>query len=72
MSVAVVPDRTIQQIQHEFSEACARAGHVQYKITVDQEDLANLNKLIKSLNLEAAALQGKQAAKEAASDEAKN
>ncbi len=53
---APAPQRTFEQIQNEFSIKCTKAGHLQYQITAFQADLAELNKQMRDLNLEAAAL----------------
>lgn len=53
-------ERTLEQIQNEFGQLCARAGHVQYQISVLEKDLGILNSSIRDLNLEAAAVKGKE------------
>ncbi len=49
---APVP-REIEEINKTYTELCARAGQLQYKITVDEEQLAQLNSAIRNVNLEA-------------------
>ena len=61
--------RTIPEIQQEFSQACAKAGHLQYQIYVFGEDLKLVNEAIKTLNFEAAAVSQDEAKK---AEEAKN
>lgn len=45
--------RTIQEIQQEYQNLCARAGHLQYTIKCTAEDLHQVNEQLKDLNLEA-------------------
>ncbi len=49
-------ERTLQVIHQEYSALCAKAGHLQYNISVFKDDLALINQQMKDLNLEAAAL----------------
>lgn len=53
-------DRTIPEIQAEYSQLCARAGQLQYQIYCLQKDLDLANGTLKDLNFEAAAIQAKQ------------
>lgn len=54
-------ERTVDEIQHEYTQTCARAGHLQYQIASLESDLALVNLRLKELNIEA----GTQAAKDA-------
>lgn len=49
--------RSMDEIQKVYAELCARAGSLQYKITIEQRDLEQLNKALESINNEAAARQ---------------
>jgi len=42
--------KTKQEIQNKYFRLCAQAGELQYKITVFEEELAQLNSDIKKLN----------------------
>lgn len=53
-------ERTIQDIQQEFSALCARAGHLQYQVYTFNKDLDLINSQIRDLNFEAAAMKAKQ------------
>jgi septal ring factor EnvC (AmiA/AmiB activator) len=56
------PDRTIKDIQDEFSSLCTRSGHLEYQVFTFKKDIDLLNTRMRELNFEAAALQGKQQA----------
>lgn len=60
------PERTLGQIQAEFTKVCAQAGQAQYQIQILQGDLNNYNKLIRELNIEASQLKSKLDAEAAA------
>lgn len=49
--------RTFEQIQQEFTNVCARAGHLEYQIFTFKKDLEILNNQMRELNLAAAAVQ---------------
>jgi len=49
-------ERTMEVITKEYGDLCAKAGHIQYQISVLTSDLEALNLKLKDLNLEAAAL----------------
>jgi hypothetical protein len=49
-------ERTMDVITKEYSDVCAKAGHINYQIGVLSADLSALNAKLKELNLEAAAL----------------
>jgi hypothetical protein len=49
-------ERTLEVITKEYSDLCAKAGHIQYQVGVLSTELATLNDKLKELNLEAAAL----------------
>lgn len=62
--------RSLQEIQAEYQQVCARAGHLQYQIDIGKEELSGLNLRLKDLNNEAAALaKAEEAAKK---EESKN
>lgn len=46
----------MEVITKEYGDLCAKAGHIQYQISVLTSDLEALNLKLKDLNLEAAAL----------------
>lgn len=45
--------RELPEIQAEFQQACAKAGHLQYQIEVFKKDLDSLNDRLLELNKEA-------------------
>lgn len=45
--------REINEIQAEFQQVCAQAGHLQYQVLVHTKDLAALNDRLLALNKEA-------------------
>lgn len=47
--------RPVSEIQQEFVNLASRAGQLQYQIATFQSDLAELNKVLRDLNLEGAA-----------------
>ena len=47
--------RQIEEIGKSYQEACNQAGQTQYQIYVHKQELERLNKVILSLNQEAAA-----------------
>jgi len=61
--------RTLEEIRNEYSQLCARTGHLQYQIAVYEKDLSTLNEQLSSLNFEAAALQPPPVAPEAPKEE---
>lgn len=56
-----VNKRTLDEVRQEYSNLCAKAGHVQYQIAVLGDDLKLINDQIKELNLEAAKIQATEA-----------
>lgn len=48
--------RTLPEIQQEYQNLCLKAGHLQYQVSVFSGDLDMVNKELRSLNFEAAAL----------------
>lgn len=66
--------RDIKAIEQEFSNLCAKAGHLQYQVAVLSEDLNLVNEEIKKLNFEAAKVHAatKEAEAEKAKEEAKS
>lgn len=55
--------RSIPEIQAEYQNLALRAGHIQYQIVTMQGDLELLNKSLRDLNLEAAAVKAEEDAK---------
>lgn len=47
--------RKVEEIHAEYSNLCAKAGHLQYQISVLSKDLKTLNDQLETLNFEAAA-----------------
>lgn len=45
-------DRTPQEIQQEYSNACLKAGNLQYELICKQNDLKLLNDRLRDLNFE--------------------
>lgn len=64
--------RSVQEIQGEYQNLCAKAGHIQYSIKCFQDDLALVNNSLKELNLEAAASSRADAEKAKESKSAEN
>lgn len=62
------PDRTMQEIQNEYTSVCNKVGHINYQISTSKRDLELLYSALRDLNFEAAALQAKQ--KQKADEEA--
>lgn len=59
--------RSSAEIQNEYQNLCARAGHIQYTIDVMQKDLERMNAALRDLNNEHAQVkQAEAAAAEAA------
>jgi hypothetical protein len=48
-------NRSLADIHAEYSNVCAKAGHVQYGLYIAQKDLELLNQQLKDLNFEAVA-----------------
>lgn len=53
-------ERTIEEIQKEYSLVCAEAGQAQYQLFIIQKDLEIKNDRLRKLNLEAAAVSAKK------------
>jgi septal ring factor EnvC (AmiA/AmiB activator) len=58
--------RTVQEIQNEYSNLCAKAGHLQYQIATLGKDLDLLNAQLRDLNFEAASAKNNEEAVKAA------
>ncbi len=60
--------RSVAEIQKEYSELCVKAGHLAYSIRALSKDLASIQEVQESLNLEGAEAQRREAeeAKQAA------
>lgn len=58
----------MQDIQQEYQNICARSGQTQYQISALKSDLDLLNKSLRDLNLEAAAIQKADAEAKAAAE----
>lgn len=48
--------RTVDDIRNEYSQLCAKAGHVNYQIFQLSSDLKLINEQLRDLNLEATKL----------------
>lgn len=55
--------RTIETIHKEYSELCAKAGHLNYQIYTLSKDLELVNQQLRDLNLEASALSAAESVK---------
>lgn len=53
-------ERTIEEIQKEYSLVCAEAGQAQYQLFILKQDLEIKNDRLRKLNLEAAAVSAKK------------
>lgn len=53
--------RTVEMVHQEYTQLCAKAGHINYQISVLKTDLDLVNSQLKDLNLEAASLSAKKA-----------
>ncbi len=60
--------RSVADVQREYSELCVKAGHLAYSIRALSKDLASIQEVQESLNLEGAEAQRREAeeAKQAA------
>jgi predicted RNase H-like nuclease (RuvC/YqgF family) len=54
-------ERTMQDIQQEFTALCTKAGHLDYQVFTYKKDIEILQNQMRELNFEAAALQGRLA-----------
>ena len=59
-------ERTVEQIQQEYTQLCVKAGHTQYQIAQLKRDIDLMNSTLRDLNLEAAAAQARSLAADAA------
>jgi len=62
-------ERSVAEIQQEYTNMCARAGQLQYQISIATKDLVALNTALQNLNLEAAAAQNKATAAQAQAEQ---
>lgn len=53
-------ERKVEDIHAEYSQLCAKAGHLQYQIHVLTKDLGLLNEQLMNLNFEASAKVAKE------------
>ena len=62
-------ERSVKEIQDDYTQLCARAGHLQYSISALGDDLRLVNEQLKQLNIEGGIAQKREAeaAKAAAS-----
>lgn len=63
--------RSVKEIQEEYSQLCAKAGHLQYSIFSLKKDLEMLNDTLRDLNIEAANSNSREAAESAKQEAAK-
>jgi hypothetical protein len=61
------PQRTVDQIRAEYSQLCAKAGHMQYQLYTLEKDLGIINGTLRDLNVEAATVSQKEASAKASS-----
>lgn len=54
-------NRSVADIQKDYSELCVRAGHLAYSIRALEKDLASVQQVQEDLNLEGAAAQKREA-----------
>lgn len=54
-------ERTFTEIQQEYASICMKAGDIQYRIKMFENDLETANKTLQDLNLEAAAAKAREA-----------
>ncbi len=57
----VKKERTAAEIQSEYQNLCAKAGHIQYTIDVYQRDLERINATLRDLNNEHSKAKQKEA-----------
>lgn len=50
----LAPARTSAQLQNQYTQLCAKSGHIQYQIFALKTDLEAINNALRDLNLEAA------------------
>lgn len=55
-------NRTIEEIHKEYTQLCAKAGHLGYQIDALTKDQVLVHEQLRELNFEAAALNAKQQA----------
>ncbi len=65
-------ERTVADIQGQYTSLCNKAGHLNYQISVHSKDLEVIYATLRDLNFEAASLQAKQAQKNAEEQLAKS
>jgi hypothetical protein len=53
-------ERTMEEVQKEYSLLCAQAGQLQYQIFIHKKDLEITNDKLRKLNFEAAAINAKK------------
>lgn len=56
MSNEQKPSRTLDVVHKEYTNACFKAGNLQYQISALSKDLGLLNDTMRELNFEAAAI----------------
>lgn len=52
-------ERTMNDVQQEFSTLCTRLGHLQYQVYIHGKDSEILSNQMRDLNFEAASIQAK-------------
>ena len=53
-------NRSMQEIQQDYANLCVKAGQLQYQIYTFEKDLADVNKELRDLNIEAATTKAKE------------
>lgn len=59
--------RSLNEVRNEYTQVCAKLGHLQYQLYILNKDVAMVNKTLEDLNFEASAASAREAeaAKEA-------
>jgi len=65
-------ERTVAVIQKQYTETCAKAGHLQYQLFTLNKDLELINNLLRDLNIEAATVAAKEKPAEVSNDSSSN
>lgn len=65
-------ERSAAEIQNEYQNLCAKAGHIQYTIGVMQSDLSRINSALRDLNTEHAKVKQKESEATVAKEEVSN
>ena len=55
------PEKTLEELQNEYTQGCLKAGSIQYQIQALKWDLEELNTNLRSVNIQASQLKAKEA-----------